>query len=292
MTDPMKSLYHSLWMAVICLVFFLGCPQKKDVLDPALGVCTSFDNAPLLRSQGVDYIEESVQRFLVPLEAEEVFQEKLQALKTAGMEITACNSFLPGKLKCVGPDARLRDILQYAETAFRRARSAGIKIIVFGSGSSRRIPDGYSKEETERQFVSLLQKMGPLAETYDVVVVLEPLRRAETNFLNSVSEGLGIVRKVNHPSIRLLADFYHMMQEEEGPDAILKAGSTIHHCHIAEKVKRTPPGTQGDDFRPYLQALKQAGYNGGISIECRWEDMDKQLPDAILELKKQIQSLE
>jgi len=270
----------------------LICSQKMDVFDPPIGVCTSITNAALIRSHGFDYIEEGVQRFLVPLESDAVFQEKLQDSKACGLEISACNSFLPGKLKCVGPDARHTDILRYAETAFSRARSGGVKIIVFGSGSSRRIPDGFSKEEAERQFVSLLKKMGPIAKKFGIVVAIEPLRRAETNFIHTVIEGLNIVKTVNHPNIRLLADFYHMMQEEEGPDAILNAGDYLRHCHIAEKEKRTPPGTQGDDFRHYLRALRQKGYRGGISIECRWEDMESQLPGAIAELKKQIQSLE
>jgi sugar phosphate isomerase/epimerase len=225
------------------------------------------------------------------LESEEVFQERLNASKTAGLEITACNSFLPGDLKCVGPGANHGEILQYAETAFRRAKSAGVKIIVFGSGTSRNIPDGYSREEAYRQFVSLLKRMEPLAEKYHVVIALEPLRRAETNFINTVREGMNIVREIHHPNIRLLADFYHMMQEGEGTGAILNAGSYIHHCHIAEQEKRAPPGVHGDDFRPYFRELKKAGYRGGISIECSWENMAEQLPGALSELKKQIQSL-
>ena len=291
MTKLLKLMSNPLWIALAGLVSLIGCSQQKDVFNPALGVCTSFSNAPILSSRGVEYIEESVQRFLVPQEPEEVFKKKLQDSRAAGMKIYACNGFLPGNLKCVGLRARHSDILQYAETAFRRARDAGIKIIVFGSGTSRRIPDGYSKVVAEAQFTSLLRKMGPIAEEFGIVVAIEPLRKAETNFLNSVSEGLDMVRAVNHPHIRLLADFYHMMQEGEGPDAIVKAGSTIHHCHIAEKEKRTPPGTLGDNFRPYLKALKQTGYKGGISIECRWENMEEQLPGAITELKRQIQSL-
>jgi sugar phosphate isomerase/epimerase len=292
MTKQMKLWYFPLWMILTGLACLIGCSQNKDVFDPVLGVCTSFSNAPLLNYRGVDYIEESVQHFLVPQEPEEVFKKKLQDSRAAGMKIYACNGFLPGNLKCVGLHARHDDILQYAETAFRRSRDAGIKIIVFGSGSSRRIPDGYSKVVAEAQVTSLLRRMGPVAEEFGIVVAIEPLRKEETNFLNSVSEGLDMVRAVNHSHIRLLVDFYHMIQENEGPDAIVMAGSAIHHCHIAEKEKRTPPGTLGDDFRPYFQALRQTGYSGGVSIECRWENMEEQITGAISELKKQIQSLE
>ena len=64
-----------------------------------------------------------------------------------------------------------------------------------------------------------------------------------------------------------------MLRENEGPDALVDAGPLLRHVHIAEKDRRTPPGVAGDDFRPYLRALRRAGYAGDISIECRWDDL-------------------
>ncbi len=52
----------------------------------------------------------------------------------------------------------------------------------------------------------------------------------------------------------------------------------IVHMEIAEKEGRTAPGVQGDDFRPYFQVLKKAGYHGAISLEGRWKM--EQLPKA------------
>ena len=52
--------------------------------------------------------------------------------------------------------------------------------------------------------------MGVIAQSYGIVVCVEPLNRAESNFINTLQEGAEIVRRVNHPHIRLLADLYHM----------------------------------------------------------------------------------
>jgi len=75
---------------------------------------------------------------------------------------------------------------------------------------------------------------------------------------------------------------------DEPPDHIRRAGGLIHHLHIAEKAGRTPPGTEGDDFRPYFNVLKEIGYTGALSIECGWEDMSEQLPIAIQTIRRQL----
>ena len=252
-----------------------------------IGVCTSVENASLVKQAGGDYIEEGVRRFLVPERSREEFDRRLEVARTSGIRIRACNSFLPGELKSTGPEADPDGILLYSETAFHRAQEAGVKYIVFGSSGSRGIPEGFDRGHAREQFLDLLGQMGPLAADYGVTVAIEPLQRSECNFINTVTEGAAIVRAVNHPGIRLLADIFHMMREDEGPEALLETGDLIVHLHIAEKAERTPPGTAGDDFTPYFWALKEIGYRGLLSIECRWDDMGSQLPVAVRTLQEQ-----
>jgi sugar phosphate isomerase/epimerase len=259
---------------------------------PQLGVCTSIVNAATVKSAGGDYVEESVQGFLVPEKPDSDFRTKAEAAAAAPLPIRSCNSFLPGSLKSVGPDAQSDEIVAYAVTAFRRAREIGIMTVVFGSSGSRTIPDGFDRGEARRQFVALLRRLGPVAKANGVVIAVEPLNRDETNFINTVAEGAAIVREAGHPSVRLLADIYHMLRENEGPEALVAAGPLLRHIHIAERERRTPPGVAGDDFRPYLRALRQAGYAGAISIECRWDDIAAELPAALKALRAQIAHLD
>ncbi|MGE4587138.1 MAG: sugar phosphate isomerase/epimerase family protein, partial [Mangrovibacterium sp.] len=202
----------------------------------------------------------------------------------------ACNSFVPGNMKSVGSEAVHAEILVYMETAFRRAQKAGVKIIVFGSGGSRSIPEGFSRMDARRQFVELCRAMAPLAAKHGVTVVLEPLNRNECNFINSVKEGGEIVEEVDHPNFRLLADLYHMKMDGEGPESLLQYGHLIRHTHIAEKEGRSAPGTHQEDFSSYFKALKQAGYQGKMSLECRWTGLAEQAGPALQTLRKQLLS--
>lgn len=285
-------------LALLFLLPIAPAPAGRAAAGPApsfsprLGVCTSIGNAAAVKLAGGDYIEESVQGFLIPDRPESEFREKAGAAALSPLPVLACNGFLPASLKSVGPDARPEEIAAYAGTAFRRAAEIGITTVVFGSSGSRAIPDGFDRAEARRQFVGLLRRLGPIAAAHGIIVAIEPLNRDECNFINTVAEGAAVVREAGHPNIRLLADIYHMLRENEGPAALVDAGPLLRHVHIAEKDRRTPPGVAGDDFRPYLQALRQAGYAGAISVECRWDDLATELPAALKALREQLARLD
>ncbi len=259
--------------------------QVSPVGKVEFGVCTSLSHAALLKAAGFAYLEGSVGRDLMPGNTETDFKIKIKEFDTCSLPVIACNGFLPGTLKVTGPDAREDTVLKYAEKAFRRAQSAGIRIIVFGSSGARSVPDGFDPLQARSQMVDLLKKMGPLARIYGVTIAIENLQKSETNFINTVSEGLSIAMEVNDPNIRILADIFHMMRENEGPEILMGAGNYLVHCHIAEIRERTAPGMAGDDFRPYFAALKKSGYCGGISIEGSWKP--ENLPKAYQVLVEQ-----
>ena len=280
-------------------LFLLGCekmpasrsatmPEPATVAMPKIGLCTSVDNTDKIKAAGYDYVEEGVQKFLVPLEADEKFAPNLKKALAAPLPVYSYAGFLPGDLTCVGPEAKHDKILAYARTAFARAQQVGSTIIVFGSGKARRVPEGFSVEAATAQFVELLKRMGPIAAEYGITIVIEPLNKKECNFINTVAEGTDIARRVNHPNICVLADIYHMALEEEGPESIVAAGPLLRHVHIAEKEGRARPGTAPYDFVPYFAALKQIGYSGGISFECRWKNMDEEMAPALAYVKEQL----
>jgi sugar phosphate isomerase/epimerase len=179
-------------------------------------------------------------------------------------------------------------LVRYAATAFQRARQAGIEIIVFGSGGARQIPDGFSQAKAEEQFLAYLKELGPLAAQHNVTVVIEPLNAAECNFILSVPEADALVQAANHPNIGVLADFYHMTRQGQTPDDIRRHGARLRHVHVAENADRTAPGIAGDDFRPFLRALRDTGYRGAIAIECKWRDFAADVRTGVAALRRQL----
>jgi len=261
--------------------------NRKGLVLP-LGVCTSYDKADLLKSWGYSFVEENVGRFLIPDAGDNQYAKNVEELHTHKFPIRSYVSFFPGDLKSVGKDTHHEAILKRADLAFQRAKECGSQNIVFGSGGSRRVPEGFDREQAKLQHIELSKKMAQLTDKYGITIAIEPLNRSETNFINSLAEGVEIIEAVNHPRFRLLCDIYHMAKDDEGPDQIIKFGQYITHCHIAEKKNRTAPGVEGDDFRPYLRALKKIKYKGGLSLECRWKDFDNEAKQGVVALQKQL----
>lgn len=281
-----------LCLAVLAVALLATCckPDYEFNLDEHIGIC-GLGRAEAAEACGLDYIEATVSGFLIPEQSEEDFAANKALAAEIDPSIYSANGFYPGEIKLVGPDADLERAVNYANTAIRRASEIGMKILVLGSGGARNIPEGFSREEAEKQFVALLKGMAPAAEEYDIKIGIEPLQPAETNFINSVKEGAEISRKAGSPNIGVIADLFHVARVNEPPQDIIDAADKLVHCHIAEVEERTPPGVKGDDFTPYFKALKDIKYDGRISIECGWADIDAQLPVAIETMKKQIQSV-
>jgi len=277
---------------MIVLAGISALQVSAQSLTERIGVCTALRNVPQLQKAGCSYVEIGISSFLIPTKSDSEFASNLAEIKASALPVLSGNGFFPGDIRLTGPDVDMKKIVAYGEIAIRRAKEAGLKTMVLGSSKARNIPDGFSREKAEKQFVAICKKLGKIAKRYDIYIALEPLQPSETNFMNTVTEGAAIAKKVNSPYVGVNADFFHMMRSKEQPKAIVDAAKYIKHCHIAELAGRTPPGTDGDDFRPFFRALRQINYQGEISIEAGWKNFDTQVVTAVAEMKRQIKEVE
>ena len=161
-------------------------------------------------------------------------------------------------------------------------QTLGGKFVVFGSGGSRKISEGFSREEGMEQIEWAAREAGRVAETKGITIVMEELRKEECNTLNSITETYAFVKKVNHPAVKLLADYYHMVQAGEGMDEFVKFADEIRHMHFAEPVNRTAPKVTDEfDYKEFFALLDKLGYTGGVSVEARVNDFDNEVKEGI-----------
>lgn len=240
-------------------------PKRKMMV----GICADTTQAAIFKEIGYDYLEPRVAEALKPHLSDAEFAPDLARLQASPLPLRCCNVFIPGDYKLTGSDLKHNEALEYAAVACQRADALGISYIVLGSGKARRMPEGFDRRLGKAQFIEFCKKLGERISNRRVTIVIEPLYQKADNLLNTVREGAAYVDEINHPRIQLLADFFHMVAEGETPDAIRHAGARIKHCHIAES-DLSPPGTHGDDLRPYFKALQDINYQGSISCECHW----------------------
>lgn len=143
-------------------------------------------------------------------------------------------------------------------------------------------------EELERKFVGILNDVGRYAAERGVELSVEGINRYETRYANRLSEIRGYLEKtLPELGIGILADFFHMAMEERSiPDAILENNGYLRHVHLGEN-NRMLPGYGALDWRAGFRALKEAGYDGYLALECAVPgDPYVQLPECAEFLKK------
>ena len=231
------------------------------------GVCTTFDKIPTLIDAGYDYLEFGFSN-LVKM-TEEDFEKAKETVAKYKFYAESYNGFFPAEIRLTGPDVNYDVIAEHAEKGFKRAAELGGKVTVVGSGGSRNVPEGFDFETAYNQFAKVLGLLGDIAAKYGILVVVEPLRTEETNLINTVAQGIEIVKKVNKPNVKSLADFFHVYKSGETLDAIRYNDGWLGHLHIARaNADRAMPFEEDiPKVQEWAAAVKESGYEGRLSLE-------------------------
>ncbi len=235
------------------------------------GVCiaTNVSKIPVVKAAGYDYVEMSLAS--IAGWSDEKVEEVRAILDKEGIEMEATNGFF-GFAEGYLMDDRmdLTVVEEYTRRAMKNASRLGLKVAVLGSGTARQILDESKRDQAEEQFVQVLRLCGDICAEYGVKIAIEPLRAEETNFINTVQDGLDICRKANHPNVFVLADFYHVFMNGESLDAVRNCGAMLQHTHIARSDPDRKMPINPEDMPACLEwaaALKENGYQLRMSLE-------------------------
>lgn len=241
------------------------------------GVCMPIEQAEFIAKLGFDYLEVSAAGLAEMTEAQ--FADFLQKNEAAPIHAEAANCMFPGSIKLTGDNVDFEAIQTYVHHAIGRLAQAGIKIGVFGSGGSRRVPENFPREKAWEQLKTVAKILGDAGEKYGVTIALESLRHEETNIFTMQPEALKFVKEVNHPHFKLLCDYYHLISENGTPEMVERCGDILVRTHIANPVGRVPMTPQDTaDYKAFFHALHFIGYNARMSLECPVKNPETQLP--------------
>jgi sugar phosphate isomerase/epimerase len=226
-----------------------------------LGWCAGLKDAGFVNDAGYDYIE-------LPLAAQDF---SAGARIASPLPVGAFNYFFPQDMRIVGDDVDETKLDRYLGRAAEIMGSAGARAAVMGSAWARNVPDGFARKRAEDQIVRALDRIADHLKGTGVTLAIEPLYRQESNIINSVAEGVAFARCVNRPEIRVLADFFHMDEENEPLETLREHRDWVVHIHLADTGRRNP-GTGAYPYDRFFGLLKEIGYAGMMSAECKIED--------------------
>lgn len=124
-----------------------------------------------------------------------------------------------------------------------------------------------TKEQTYQYAVEAFKELSDYAQNKDVMIALETVTIMQTNFINTLEEGVSMVHAVNHPNFKLMMDIFHLnLEEPDIYEAIRKYSSYNIHVHLADNNRRYP-GHCGLDFEKIIETFKECGYDGNYCTE-------------------------
>jgi len=151
----------------------------------------------------------------------------------------------------------------------------GGKVLVLGSPKQRSIVEPQTKEGAWQRAVELLSSVLDQAEQLGLTICLEPLSPAETDFINTVAEGMKMVRQIDHPSLKIHLDVKAMCSEQTPVPDIIRSVSAddIGHFHVND-ANLYGPGMGEVDYAPIADAIKDVGWDKWLSVEVFKYDPD------------------
>ena len=259
------------------------------------GMCMGIDNpqnVKITKDAGFDYMECGFS--LLSRADEDMFNKYKSALESSNIKCEAANCFLPGDLPVIGHDYGSDKYIDFIENGMARGKKIGLEVIVFGSSAARNVPQGTSYSEGFRQLGDFLGSVvSPIAEKYGMAVVIEPLRKNETNIINTVKEGTMLSVLSGKDNIACLADLYHMVDDNN--DDIRQLKGSIRHAQFSKpypsngEKRGFPKSMEEYDYQAFIDALKFAGCER-CSVEARCADFNKEVFESG-ELIKQLRAL-
>ena len=202
-----------------------------------------------------------------------------QAAEKCGIEIVGLHWLLrkPEGLSINHPDEVIRIRTQeYMEALIHLCADIGGKLLLHGSPQQRTIKEEWDPilawEHAKGTFKGCLDA----AQKRNVFYCIEPLTRTNTNFINTIDDGLRFVREVRHPHFKLMFDCRSASENEPWVvDALLRAieSRMLRHVHVNDANGRGP-GFGQTEFVPILRTLVENNYQGYISVEVFSFDPD------------------
>ena len=205
-------------------------------------------------------------------------QETRQALADHGLECVGLHWLFAGPtgLHMTTPDdATWTHTRDYLAALLDLCSDLGGKVLVLGSPKQRSIVEGQTRDGAWQRAVDLLSSVLDKAGDLSLTICLEPLSPMETDFVNTVEEGMKMVRQIGHPNLKIHLDVKAMCSECKPVPEIIRSvtADEIGHFHVND-ANLYGPGMGEVDYAPIAEAVKDVGWDKWLSVEVFKYDPD------------------
>jgi hydroxypyruvate isomerase len=162
---------------------------------------------------------------------------------------------------------RSSDFARSMDEAFDAAEALGVRLLnVLAGNRPPFLPFGAAVDVARER----LAQLAPRAADRGVTLLLEAINNSDMPdyLLGDAQTAASVVREIDHPSVGLLFDAYHVAMTGRDPTAeLVDVLSIVRHVQIADVPGRNEPGSGDVDYRSFFATLEASGYDGWIGLE-------------------------
>ena len=223
---------------------------------------------PTELAPGYEFAEVPITELLLPYDDDAAWHAKLAEMRTWGQPpFMAASHFLKNEM-VTGPKADFPMLEKLADVTIRRLAEAGIPVAGIW-GAFFPLPAGFPRKTAEEQALKYCRMLAAKCEKTGTLIALEPMARRETLF-PSYREGLEFAKRVNHPSIRVMADLNYFVELNEPLSDIAADPDYCLHVHIQGDKYQPNVGNRGPLLADLFRVLRNMGYARGVSAASPW----------------------
>jgi sugar phosphate isomerase/epimerase len=163
-------------------------------------------------------------------------------------------------------DVRTRTARYFVDLVDFCGDIGGARIIV-GSPKQRSLQPGVSYQQAWEFATNVFRDSVRRAEERGVVICFEPLGPGETDFVNTASEGIRFAEQFQSPAMSIILDVKAMSTEGQPVPQIIRESTGKFQYFHANDPNLKGPGFGDTDFLPIAAALRDANYDGIVSVE-------------------------
>ena len=166
-----------------------------------------------------------------------------------------------------------KDSLDYMALCADNAAALGAEILLIVPGRSLH---WQSLEDAWQRMVDSVCSVCEYTAQYDLKLAIEPVNRYVSDLVNTAADARRMIAQVTNARLGMVLDTGHIHLSAEPPlSAIATAGDRLFQVHINDNDGRHQQnlvlGRGTFDFKNFLVALRQAGYDGFLTAELAWE---------------------
>jgi len=197
-------------------------------------------------------------------EAVNLYRKQIEA---AGLEVVGLHSlfFDHPKLGLFCDDDYHFETLEFMVHLSMVCRDLGGKTLIYGGGRKRcKIPEEEAYDRAIDFFMTLCGRI----EEHGTCYCFEPLGEEKTDFINTVSDSLRIVKSVSSPALRVQLDAAALSDSNEIVEqTFLDARPYLVHVHANEPNFEILGSSGKVDHAAIGAFLRSINYDGYVSIE-------------------------